>query len=98
MPARAGGHQAGGQRQRLSFARGVIAQPQFIIADEPTGNLDPEMSKEIMELLEKINQKEKTTIVMVTHDSTIVNNNKKRTIALEEGYIVADIKKGGYIK
>ena len=51
-----------------------------------------------MELLEKINQKENTTIVMVTHDSTIVNNNKKRTIALEEGYIVADIKKGGYIK
>ena len=51
-----------------------------------------------MELLEKINEKEKTTIVMVTHDSTIVNNIKKRTIALEEGYIVADIKKGGYLK
>ena len=69
----------------------------MLIADEPTGNLDPQMSAEIMELLEKINQIEKTTILMVTHDSNIVDTYKKRTISLEEGYIVADIIKGGYL-
>lgn len=89
---------SGGQQQRVTIGRAIANHPKVLIADEPTGNLDPEMSKEIMELLEKINEKEKTTIVMVTHDSTIVNNNKKRTIALEEGYIVADIRKGGYLK
>ena len=89
---------SGGQQQRVTIGRAIANHPKVLIADEPTGNLDPEMSKEIMELLEKINEKEKTTIVMVTHDSTIVNNIKKRTIVLEEGYIVADIKKGGYLK
>lgn len=89
---------SGGQQQRVTIGRAIANHPKVLIADEPTGNLDPEMSKEIMDLLEKINEKEKTTIVMVTHDSTIVNNIKKRTIALEEGYIVADIKKGGYLK
>lgn len=89
---------SGGQQQRVTIGRAIANHPKVLIADEPTGNLDPDMSKEIMELLEKINQKEKTTIVMVTHDSTIVNTYKKRTIALEEGYIIADIKKGGYIK
>lgn len=89
---------SGGQQQRVTIGRAIANHPKVLIADEPTGNLDPEMSKEIMELLEKINEKEKTTIVMVTHDSTIVNNLKKRTIALEEGYVVADIKKGGYLK
>ena len=89
---------SGGQQQRVTIGRAIANHPKVLIADEPTGNLDPEMSKEIMELLEKIDEKEKTTIVMVTHDSTIVNNIKKRTIALEEGYIVADIKKGGYLK
>ncbi|MGN1343987.1 MAG: cell division ATP-binding protein FtsE [Traorella sp.] len=89
---------SGGQQQRVTIGRAIANHPKVLIADEPTGNLDPEMSKDIMELLQKINEKEKTTIVMVTHDSTIVNSYKKRTIALEEGYIVADIKKGGYIK
>ena len=74
-----------------------VLSPRVLIADEPTGNLDPEKSQEIMELLEKINQEENTTILMVTHDSNLVDMNKKRTIALEEGYIVADIQKGGYI-
>ncbi|MCI8272071.1 MAG: cell division ATP-binding protein FtsE, partial [Erysipelotrichaceae bacterium] len=64
---------------------------------EPTGNLDPEKSMEIMGLLEKINREQRTTIVMVTHDAQLVNRYKKRTIALEEGYVVADIQKGGYI-
>ena len=67
-----------------------------MIADEPTGNLDPEKSREIMDLLEKINQTYGTTIIMVTHDSTIVDEYKKRTIMLEGGFVVHDFAKGGY--
>jgi len=89
---------SGGQQQRAAIARAIANQPKVLIADEPTGNLDPEKSKEIMQLLEKINREEKTTILMVTHDDNIVNRFKKRTIVLEEGYIVADLKEGGYIK
>ncbi|HLV50314.1 MAG TPA: cell division ATP-binding protein FtsE, partial [Erysipelothrix sp.] len=65
--------------------------------DEPTGNLDPDKSKEIIHLLERINEEEETTIVMVTHDVDLVNNHKKRTIALDQGYLVADLTQGGYI-
>ena len=89
---------SGGQQQRATIGRAIANHPKVLIADEPTGNLDPEKSAEIMELLEKINAVENTTIVMVTHDSTIVDRFKKRTICLEEGYIVADIMKGGYLK
>ena len=89
---------SGGQQQRATIGRAIANHPKVLIADEPTGNLDPEMSKEIMELLEKINTVEQTTVVMVTHDSTLGNDFKKRTISLEEGYIVADMMKGGYLK
>ena len=65
---------------------------------EPTGNLDPHKSGEIIQLLERINQEEKTTILMVTHDIGIVNQYKKRTIALDAGHIVADMVEGGYIQ
>ena len=92
------GELSGGQQQRAAIGRAIANHPKVLIADEPTGNLDPQKSQEIMELLEKINEIEKTTIVMVTHDSTIVDRYKKRTICLEEGYIVADIMKGGYLK
>ena len=88
---------SGGQQQRATIARAIANHPKVLIADEPTGNLDPEKSKEIIELLEKINKVERTTILMVTHDSTLVNTYKKRTIALEDGFIIADIAKGGYI-
>ena len=88
---------SGGQQQRVAIARALATKPAIILADEPTGNLDPEKSMEIIELLDKINKVEGTTIVMVTHDSTLVNTYKKRTIALEDGFIVADIAKGGYI-
>lgn len=88
---------SGGQQQRATIGRAIANHPKVLIADEPTGNLDPQMSSEIMELLEKINQVEKTTILMVTHDSNIVDTYKKRTICLEEGYIVADTMKGGYL-
>lgn len=89
---------SGGQQQRATIGRAIANSPRVLIADEPTGNLDPEKSQEIMDLLEKINMEENTTILMVTHDSNLVDRNKKRTIALEEGYIVADIQKGGYIR
>ena len=88
---------SGGQQQRATIGRAIANHPQVLIADEPTGNLDPEMSKEVIELLEKINEKEKTTVLMVTHDKNLVDAFKKRTISLEEGYIVADMMKGGYL-
>lgn len=89
---------SGGQQQRATIGRAIVNKPKVLIADEPTGNLDPEMSNEIISLLEKINAEEGTTIVMVTHDKTLVDQHKKRTIALEEGFVVADIMKGGYLK
>ena len=67
---------SGGQQQRAAIGRAIANHPKVLIADEPTGNLDPQKSKEIMELLEKINEVENTTIVMVTHDSTIVDRYK----------------------
>ncbi|MEA5026768.1 MAG: ATP-binding cassette domain-containing protein [Erysipelotrichaceae bacterium] len=87
---------SGGQQQRAAIARAIANQPKLLIADEPTGNLDPLMSKEIIQLLGKINREEKTTILMVTHDEKIVDFYKKRTIILEEGHIVADLVEGGY--
>lgn len=89
---------SGGQQQRVAIARAIANKPKILIADEPTGNLDPRKSDEIMTLLEKINREEKTTILMVTHDITLVNKHRKRTIALEAGHIVADMNEGGYIK
>lgn len=89
---------SGGQQQRATIGRAIANRPKVLIADEPTGNLDPDMSKDIMRLLEKINEEEKTTVVMVTHDNQLVDEFKKRTIALDEGFIVADMMKGGYIQ
>ena len=89
---------SGGQQQRVAIARAIANKPKILIADEPTGNLDPQKSDEIMTLLEKINREEKTTILMVTNDITLVNKHRKRTIALEAGHIVADMNEGGYIK
>ena len=89
---------SGGQQQRVAIARAIANKPKILIADEPTRNLDPQKSDEIMTLLEKINREEKTTVLMVTHDITLVNKHRKRTIALEAGHIVADMNEGGYIK
>ncbi len=88
---------SGGQLQRVAIARAIANKPKVLICDEPTGNLDPEKSREIVALLDKINDEENTTIVMVTHDLPLVNEYRKRTIALDEGHIVADLVTGGYI-
>ena len=89
---------SGGQQQRVAIARAIANRPKVLIADEPTGNLDPGKSDEIMELLERINEKYGTTILMVTHDLTLVNKHRKRTVVLEHGHIVADLAEGGYVR
>ena len=88
---------SGGQQQRVAIARAIANKPKILIADEPTGNLDPKKSDEIIRLLEKINKEEGTTILIVTHDSTTVKHHPKRMIALDSGHIVADLAKGGSI-
>ena len=89
---------SGGQQQRVAIARAIANRPKVLIADEPTGNLDPAKSEEIMDLLEKINKKYGTTVIMVTHDASIVNRFRRRTIVLEHGHIVADLMEGGYVR
>ena len=86
---------SGGEQQRVSLARAIVNNPSVLIADEPTGNLDPDTAKEIMELLEDINRSG-TTIVMATHAKDIVDSMKKRVIAIEKGSIVRDDRKGMY--
>ena len=86
---------SGGEQQRVAIARAIINNPPLLIADEPTGNLDPDTSHEIMELFTRINQKG-TTIIMATHDRDIVNRMKKRVIAIDHGQIVSDERRGGY--
>ena len=87
---------SGGQQQRVTIGRAIANNLKLLIADEPTGNLDPEKSFEIIELLEKINRSINATIIMVTHDSVLVEKYKKRTIVLDNGYIVHDSSQGGY--
>ena len=86
---------SGGEQQRVCLARAIVNQPSLIIADEPTGNLDPETSMEIVELLEAINIRG-TTVIMATHDKQIVDAKKKRVIALENGQVVRDEQRGAY--
>lgn len=87
---------SGGQQQRVAIARAIVNSPKVLIADEPTGNLDPDTSKEIIELLERINEINHTTILVVTHDKEIVQKYKKRTILIEDGCIKTDTSTGGY--
>ena len=86
---------SGGEQQRVAIARAIVNNPKVLIADEPTGNLDPEISWEIMQVLERINL-QGTTIIMATHNSTIVNNLRHRVVAIEEGRIVRDEEEGEY--
>lgn len=88
---------SGGQQQRVAIARAIVNNPKVLIADEPTGNLDPDTSVEIIELLERINEVNHTTILVVTHDKEIVQKYKKRTILIEDGCIKTDTSVGGYV-
>ena len=89
------GELSGGEQQRVAIARALANNPNLIIADEPTGNLDPDTSKEIMEYLEEINRSG-TTIIVATHDKDIVNRMHKRVIAVGGGTIIRDDERGGY--
>ena len=86
---------SGGERQRVAIARAVVRQPKILIADEPTGNLDPKHSWDIVRLLEKIN-KYGTTVLLTTHNVDIVNRLKRRVITIEHGKITSDQAKGTY--
>jgi len=88
---------AGGEQQRVAIARAIVNEPPLLICDEPTGNLDPTRSLEIVKLIEEINKKVGTTVLMVTHDEVIVNKMKKHVIALKDGHLYKDYKKGEYI-
>ena len=87
---------SGGEQQRVCIARAIVNEPKILICDEPTGNLDPNTSKEIMDILNKLNKEYDTTVVMVTHDKDIVNKMKKRVIVLDNGVLVGDRMKGSY--
>ena len=86
---------SGGEQQRVAIARALVNQPTILLADEPTGNLDPQNAWEIMMLLQEVN-KMGTTVVVVTHNNDIVDVMQKRVVTLSEGTVVRDDKKGGY--
>ncbi len=86
---------SGGEQQRTALARAIINKPPLLIADEPTGNLDPSTSWEIMTLLEDINNNG-TTVVITSHDKEVVDAMKKRVISLKNGSVISDVEKGGY--
>ena len=87
---------SGGEQQRVAIARAIINEPSILLADEPTGNLDPSNSWEIMKLLEEANDRG-TTVIVVTHNHEIVNAMQKRVVTMKQGSIVSDEKKGGYV-
>ena len=86
---------SGGEQQRVAIARAIANMPRVLIADEPTGNLDPETSKGIMDIIEQINE-QGTTIIMATHNADIVNERKHRVLVIEDGRIARDQEQGGY--
>ena len=88
---------SGGEQQRVALARALVNRPDILLADEPTGNLDPKNSEEIMHLLEEINARG-TTVLVVTHNREIVNKMRKRVIRLRNGVIVSDEKEGVYVE
>lgn len=87
---------SGGEVQRTAIARAIVSKPEVLLADEPTGDLDPKTARDVVGLLERINKEDKTTIVMATHNESIVNHFKKRVVVLEKGKIEKDVKEGKY--
>ena len=89
-------HLSGGEQQRVAIARALINKPSILLCDEPTGNLDPKTTWDIMKLLEVINQ-QGTTVIVVTHNAEIVNAMKKRVVTLRKGELISDEENGGYV-
>ena len=87
---------SGGEQQRVAIARAIVNEPRILLCDEPTGNLDPDRSMEIVKVLEEINKTCGTTIIMATHDKEIVNKMKKEVILLKDGRLIKHLEKGGY--
>ena len=87
---------SGGEQQRVAIARAIVNNPKLLLCDEPTGNLDPILSMEVMTVLDDINKKRGTTIIMATHDKDIVDRMKKQVITLKDGHLVSFKKKGTY--
>ena len=87
---------SGGEQQRVAIARAIVNNPKLLLCDEPTGNLDPILSMEVMNVLDGINKKRGTTIIMATHDKDIVDKMKKQVITLKDGHLVSFKKKGTY--
>jgi cell division transport system ATP-binding protein len=89
---------SGGEQQRVGLARAIVNEPKLIICDEPTGDLDPKLSREVMDFIEKINKELGSTVIMATHDKEIVNRMKKRVVCLHDGVLISDKEAGGYIE
>ncbi|MCD7838864.1 MAG: ATP-binding cassette domain-containing protein [Clostridiales bacterium] len=87
---------SGGEQQRVSIARALMNRPEVILADEPTGNLDPELSREILQLFDRVNRELKTTLLVVTHEKALVDEMNKRVLYLDRGHIVGDRQQGTY--
>lgn len=87
---------SGGEVQRTAIARAIVARPQVLLADEPTGDLDPKTAQSVVEVLEHINKADKTTIIMATHNVGIVDHFKKRVVTIQGGKIKKDVKEGKY--
>jgi cell division transport system ATP-binding protein len=87
---------SGGENQRVAIARALVHKPRLLVADEPTGNLDPPNALEIGKILERINQEDETTVIIATHDRDLVNYLKPRVIALKNGIVVSDKKRGQF--
>lgn len=87
---------SGGEQQRVCIARAIVNEPKLLICDEPTGNLDPQTSKEIMDFISNINKEMGTTVIMATHDKEIVDRMKKRVLVINNGMLVGDYAKGSY--
>lgn len=88
---------SGGEQQRVSVARAIVNDPKIIVADEPTGNLDPYNTYDIISLLEEVNKRQGKTVILSTHDKEIVNKLGKRVVTLEEGRVIRDEKEGSFI-
>ena len=87
---------SGGELQRVSLARAIVGKPKLLLADEPTGNLDPKTAKAIVKLLREVHSQLKTTVIMATHNAEIVNVNSQRVIALDAGKVIKDSPRGKY--